>query len=75
MKLDYGTMRARAINAGSHFFERSTTRFFKDVRKWATYDKETDTNYIKVRKANGEVLAYKFYPETDDLVLAFRSCE
>ncbi len=72
MKLDYSTMRTRAINAGSHFFERPTTRFFKDVRKWATYDKETDTNYIKVRKANGEIVVYKFYPETDDLIVSHR---
>ena len=72
MKLDYSTMRYRAINAGSHFFERSTTRFFKDIGKWATYDRETDTNFIKVRKANGEVVVYKFYPETNDLVVSHR---
>jgi len=66
-RLSMSTIRYRAINAGSHFFERIRRPEDRDVKKWVTYDKKTGKNIVNVKKRSGRVIQYSFDETTDRL--------
>ncbi len=61
MKLTLAEMKRRCAD---HFFSPATMRFFRDSKHTAYYDKNTDTNYIKVVSPHGNISWHRFDEQT-----------
>jgi len=64
-KLTLGEMRSRS-KGKSHFFDRETMKFFAPATYSTKYNKESDTNFILVKKAD-RTITYKFDEDTGEI--------